>query len=260
MSSYYRILIGGLDPLVSTFLTASGITNATYSNALDTLVKDLRANNFLTKIKCWHIYYGNLTKSKFNIINPIDSDANYRLNYFGTDTINDNGYNLSGTNSYANTHFIPLGFLSTDNCGITLISGTNNTPVKSDSFEIGGFVRLYLAIRNVNRFFGSAGRNPANTANFDARGIFTSTRATPSTFSNIKNGVVQVITSNPTASFVNEKITVGNIIISGTVYANGYSNQRIQQTLIHEGFTDAETATLHTLLSTFENSLGRKTW
>jgi len=52
-----------------------------------------------------------------------------------------------------------------------------------------------------------------------------------------------------------------NFQIGRLSLANGqYSNQRMQFIAFHEGLSDAEVATLHTIIDTFENALGRKTW
>lgn len=53
---------------------------------------------------------------------------------------------------------------------------------------------------------------------------------------------------------------LGNMNNNSGAYGNGYSTKRIQTTVFHKGLTGIEITSLQTIISDFENSLGRKTW
>jgi len=114
MSRYYRSILnvqGGavpLDPDAEAFLLAASITDATITSAIDTLVKSLKADSIWTKMTALYPFVGGTASThKFNLKNPADSDAAFRLTFVGSPAHNSNGVTGNGTSQYARLHMTP---------------------------------------------------------------------------------------------------------------------------------------------------------
>ena len=93
------------DPNAQAFITAAGITDITQQNAINTLVVNLKVANIWNKFKAiYPMIGGTSTTHKFNLINPADSDAAFRLLFSGGWTHSSMGIKGNGTNTIANTN------------------------------------------------------------------------------------------------------------------------------------------------------------
>jgi hypothetical protein len=86
------------------FITAAGITNPTQQSAINTLVLGLKADSIWTKMNALYPFVGGTaTSHKYNLKDPRDLDAAYRLAFFGGMTHNANGIQGDGGSGYADT-------------------------------------------------------------------------------------------------------------------------------------------------------------
>jgi hypothetical protein len=91
------------DPDAQAFITAAGISNATQQSAINTLVLDLKAYSLWTKMTAIYPFVGGTaTTHKFNLKDPRDVDAAYRIIFNGGWTHDSNGIQGAG-NGYADT-------------------------------------------------------------------------------------------------------------------------------------------------------------
>jgi hypothetical protein len=123
-----------LDPDAVAFLTAAGITDSTIEGAINTLVVDMKDAGIWTKMKAVYPFVGSTASThKWNLINPLDTDAAFRLVFNGGWTHSSTGALPNGTNAYANTYLNALNELqqfshhhsfyhNTDNVGTSLRS------------------------------------------------------------------------------------------------------------------------------------------
>lgn len=245
--------------------------NLSYFTAINTLFTSLKSNSLYTKIHAMYLFLGTTsTQHKWNAKNPVDTNASFRLVFSGSGTFSNNGYQLNGTNAYANTFLSPSVTQSINNAGITVVVGTNNTPAADNAVEIGSQKTSPFETFAIRRRNGS-GRNqlisnlrlinPSSTVggDTDARGITTAVLQSNTSSKLFLNGsVVSTITTANSGSMPAVNYFIGALSFTGSPFY--YSNQRIQTTMIHEGFSDAEVGTLYTIIDTFENAVGRKTW
>ena len=246
------------------YINASG--NMAYETAIVNLFSSLKSNNLYNKIQAFYPFLGTTAaQHKWNAKNPLDTNLAFRLTFFGTGTFSNLGYQCNGTNAYANTYFNSRTNQSINNNGMTLVSGTNN--VKNDSIEIGcytggndyNFLNVKRYTSNGERGFISAGIGVSQTGVFEARGIFTGSKTTQNNAKLYRNGTtIATTTTGNIGTLCNLNNYIGVLNNNGSPYA--YSPQRIQFTAIHEGLSDAEASTLHTIIDTFETAIGRKTW
>ena len=116
------------------FLTAAGITDGTQAVAINTLVIDLKAPGVWTKIKALYPFVGGTaTSHKFNLKDPRDLDAAYRLVFSGGWVHSSTGALPNGTTGYANTFLNPFNNLSIDSTHMSYYSRINNN---RDSYDM----------------------------------------------------------------------------------------------------------------------------
>ena len=173
-----------VDPDAQAFLTAAAITDPTITSAIDTLVGQLKADSIWTKMKAIYPFVGGAAAShKFNLKDPRDLDAAFRLVFNGGITHDANGITGNGTNGYADTKIV-LNTLSRDDNSGGIYSRTDadggtdfgmfNTP-NEGSFQ--------LASKSTNLWYTRNGAVSLNsTSNTDSRGFFQMTRRNSSNY------------------------------------------------------------------------------
>jgi hypothetical protein len=90
------------DPNALAFIAATGITDNTQKSAINSLVLSLKGYSIWDKLNVIYPFVGGTaTTHKFNLKDPRDLDAAYRLSFSGGWTHNSNGITGNGTNAYA---------------------------------------------------------------------------------------------------------------------------------------------------------------
>lgn len=121
--------VSGLDSDASAFITAAGLTDATQKDAINTLVKDMKASGLWSKMKAvYPMVGGTATSMKFNLKDPRDLDAAFRLTWSGGWTYSSNGATPNGTNAYADTYLIPNTNLTFNSVSLSFYSRNDFTP------------------------------------------------------------------------------------------------------------------------------------
>lgn len=98
------------------FITAAGISDATQQVAINTLVVGLKANSlWTTKMDAiWPLVGGTASTHKWNLVNPVDTDAAHRLTFTGGLTHSSTGILPNGTSGFADMKY-PLSVYATNN-------------------------------------------------------------------------------------------------------------------------------------------------
>ena len=90
------------------FIDSSGITDTIQKRAINTLVVQLKDSSLWSKMICvYPLVGGTASTTKWNLKDPRDLDAAYRITFSGGWTFSNNGANPNGINSVANSHFNP---------------------------------------------------------------------------------------------------------------------------------------------------------
>lgn len=129
------MMAGGisLDPDAQAFLNAAGITDATITTAIDTLVIQLKSIGVWAKLKAVYPFVGGTaTTHKFNLKNPADTNAAFRLLFSGGWTHSANGIQGNGTNTFANTFYVPNTECDSQNNSIAMYIRNNVNEQKYD--------------------------------------------------------------------------------------------------------------------------------
>ncbi len=98
----YKVSAPAVDTDAQAFITATGITDTAQKTAIDTLVKALKNHSLWSKLYAIYPFVGGSAAThKFNLKDPRDLDAAYRLSFNGTWTHASTGAKPSS--GYANT-------------------------------------------------------------------------------------------------------------------------------------------------------------
>jgi hypothetical protein len=253
---------GGLDPNAEAFLTATGITDETITDAINNLVLDLKAENLWTEMQAIYPFVGGTaTTHKYNLVNPLDTDAAFRLGFNGGWTHDSNGITGNATNTYATT-WMDLQALGTspNNCHFSMY--VRNIPTARNGTDLG-----------VNNGTSYAFFNPRNGSNLAQITLNTNSAGSTQSFTGSsgffgasrQSSATQVMTINTTQySFSKASVsTTGNTrdIFIGAYNNNGtaafFQNRNYALCTLGFGLSDAEMDTLAGINETFQTALGR---
>jgi len=245
------------------FITAANITNTTQQSAIDTLVKSLKSANIWTKMKAIYPFVGGTaTTHKFNLKDPRDLNAAFRLTFYGGGTHSSNGYQLNGLNSWGDTNLVPSSALSSNNnVSLGFYSRTNRVgAVKAtigtySSSQISSLL-IYPRYTDNKAYFGLSDDSNGNTPSVTSTlGFFQGARNNSSTqsLSNI-NGTNYSFTYAskplPTTTFY-----VGSINILPATYVD---TLQLAFAYVGDNLSATDLSNYYTAVQTFQTTLGRQ--
>ena len=115
-------------------------TNTIFQDIIDDMFIGFKTQGLYAKTPAFYPFLGTTqAQHKWNAKNPLDTNAAFRLQFFGGGTHSNLGYQCNGTNAYANTFLVPSAVQNINSNGLTLVCGTNNVVAGVESEEIGAF-------------------------------------------------------------------------------------------------------------------------
>lgn len=248
-----------IDPDCAAFLTATGITDPTISGAVCTLVTSMKANG--TWAKCSAIYPmvgGTATTHKFNLKNPADTNAAFRLSFVGGWTHSANGALPNGTNAYADTFLIPSVSLSLNSIHGSVYSRTNTDAVSvlfGSSFATSTRdFNIFPRLSNLSYFRVNSSNDAGVSTGSDSRGWFCANRISSTQTRNYRNSTQYILN---TSSIATANLSILLSANNDSTFRN-YSNRQIAFSTFGSGLTDGEAAALYSSIQTFQTTLGRQ--
>jgi hypothetical protein len=235
------------------FFDSSGITDSTQKFAINKFVMQLKDSSLWTNLEAiYPMVGGTENTTKWNLRDPGNSDAAYRLTFTGTPVYATTGVTFPTTFDYADSHLSDSS-LSYNNNSISYYSRTQNTV---DGYDMGcvdnaspyNELAIYHS-SDASNWFGyyAYGTVPAST-----KGLFMLS-ATSSDVKRYENAVVTNSKgSAPTTGFTNLPILIGTV---SRAYAGG--QRECALATIGNGFTDAQALTFYNIVQNFETILGR---
>jgi len=245
---------GGIDPDAQAFITAAGITDPTQQSAINQLVVDLKGYSLWTKGKAWYPFVGNTsTTMKWNLKDPRDLDAAFRIQFIGGGTWSSTGYTPNGTNGYADTKLVAQGTLGLNSTSFGVYSRTN---VDRNAPSIGNVTgaasaECSLWLRSSNTAYLRVNNSTnASQASTDSRGLFIANRVN-STQINLQIRGTQYTYSNNSNSLYTNAFQIGG------VNPNFFDNKEIAFAFIGDGLTSQNMTDLNTAVVAFQTALSR---
>lgn len=253
-----------VDTDAQAFITAAGITDTTQVSAINTLVTSLKGYGIWSKMKAIYPFVGGTaTTHKFNLKNPADTNAAFRLGFYGGMTHNSNGVSFGGANGGAFTYFNPFTNQAKNDLHLSVYARTRPTRYgvandinPSTSYVAAGWTTLRATSNSsgYNEYFGTSD-TAAGTAglattevgfSLGSRTSATAIKYYKNTTSASGNG------ASHTADFLNAELT-----LNGSSW-NYYSAANYAFASLGNGLTDAEAANFYTAVQAFQTTLGRQ--
>jgi hypothetical protein len=207
-----------------------------------------------------------LDQMKFNLRNPADTDAAFRLVYSGSWNGGYSGVKPDGTTAYADTKLIPSSSLTNNNTHISIYSRTDNL---LNQIEIGSWPssgnRLLMTLR-----YSSSGNFEAeqykeftsrvSASNSNSTGLYISSRTNNTTHKSYKNNIQFGSTNSGdpgSTTNINTSIWIGAV---NTSIFRGYSTKEFGFSTIGDGLTDYQAKALYWIVQKFQTTLGRQVY
>jgi hypothetical protein len=240
------------------FATATGITDTTILNALNTFDAGLISNGLDTKLKALYPFVGGTsTTHKYNFMDARDLNAAFRLTFNGGWVHSSNGIQGNTINTFANTYFIPSVQLTLTSGHYSIYSRTN---ILQESIDLGvlssnGSVHQILSRYQGNQVYSYASTNTGSTtANDNSLGHYITNRNSSTNTTGYKNGT-KTVNAAQTAGLPTEVVFIGarNQGGSGVIP----TSRQYAFASMGNGLTDTEASTLYTLTQALQTTLGR---
>jgi hypothetical protein len=240
------------------FITAAGITDGTQQSAVNQLVLDLKSANIWTKIKAiYPIVGGSASTHKWNLKDPRDLDAAFRLNFSLGWTHASTG--ITPINAFANTFLNPTAQSFGQNEGsYGLYSRTSraaNNGLQHGTFETGKYSLLiiYGTGNVINNFHNST--TQTSIANANSQGFFQMSRTSSTNTFHSKNNTVT------TVSLTSTGIPNLNFYFGARNTTTGATNyDSVELSLMYiakDGLSSSELVLMNTLVTAYQTTLGR---
>ena len=260
-----------VDPDAQAFITAASITDPTQQSAINTLVVDLKGYNIWTKMKALYPFVGGTAaQHKWNLKDPRDLDAAFRLTFHGGGNWDSNGYTPNGTNAYANTYLAPSAQQSLTSGHFSLYSRTlgasstvyGGNGVRDQITALGSQLSLRRGIdslRYAAMWDEGTGGIAGGGAETDARGFYLSSRTANNSLKFYKNNsTIASNTATQTATSLSiYSYFLGAINQSNVALTDSYDNKQLAFASIGDGLTDTDVTNLNTRVTTFQTALNR---
>jgi hypothetical protein len=237
------------------FLSAAAITDPTITSAICTLVTSMKANGTWAKMNAiYPMVGGTATTHKFNLKNPLDTNAAFRLTFTGGWTHSVNGALPNGTNAYANTFLIPSVNLSLNSHSFGMYSRTNDV---SGTKLYGSFSSSFLHhnLTGANFNSGVVANGILYTAN-PSTGFLMASRTSNTLFQAYRAGVSLGTNTVAIAALPNVNFYLGARNASGT--AQTFLTHQYAFAFLGSGLNTTEAAALYTSVQAFNTTLSRQ--
>lgn len=203
---------------------------------------------------------------KYNLVNPVDSDAAFRLVFNGGWTHSSNGATPNGTNGYADTKLVPSSVLTLNSTHLSFYSRTSG--IVNGQRDIGVFVNgsdpcmslgTNTGVQLSDSYNFITNRISASIAN--ALGFVNGSRISSTSHKLFKSGA-QIGATDTFANVItlpNRNVYLGAVNTTpDPTLVSGYSTKQNAFTSIGDGLTDTEAANLYTRVQAFQTSLSRQ--
>ncbi len=259
--------LGGFDADALAFITAAAITNGTQKNAINYLVKGLKANSLWTPMKCIYPFIGGTaTTHKYNLKNT----ATFQITFNGTVTHNSNGITPNGTTGYGNTFYIPssnltlnsesYGLYSRDSAALGVAGTATDMGCNGSTATVRHLLNIRAATGTVDYTNVQLNdvANGISTTTTDGSGLHIASRTSSTNLMRIRNG--SILASNTTANTGSldtlHPMYIGCRNSNGT--AAGFVARNFAFAFMASGLTAAQTLVLYNIIQQYQTILGRQ--
>jgi len=233
------------------FAIATGITDTTILNALNTFDAGLISNGLDTKMKALYPFVGgSATTHKYNFMDARDVDAAFRLIFYGGGVHSSTGYQPNGYNAYANTFLSPSALVQNNNA----FGFYSRTEVNAEYYDMGAYTyglgNVILARLNGNFYGLNCDGSYDPSPNSSSLGLMISSRTALNVKKGYRNNIEVQNSSTLSTGATSNYFYIGGIGIA-------YSARQIAFSFISSGLNATEVGILYTLTQAMQTSLSR---
>jgi len=257
-------VFGGFDPDAQAFITAAGITDNTQKSAINTLVVDMKGFGIWTKMKAIYPFVGGTaTTHKFNLKNPLDTNAAFRLVFNGGMTHSSNGILFGGTNGYCDTKLnMSTNYAVNDSTHISFynrISAGASFSAEMGVFDGSIVIQLYVRRSDFsNQTFYNVNTGSGLTFVDSNGAAFYIANRSGTTMNGFRNLVKTVTQTSAAGTRPSLNMFIGNLNVNGFPNPGLYSSRQCAFASIGDGLTDTEAGNFYLAVQAFNTSLSRQ--
>ena len=253
----------GVDADAQAFITATGITDTSQKSAINTLVLNLKSYGIWSKTKAiYPMVGGTATTHKYNLKDPRDLDAAFRLQFNGGWTHSSGGALPNGT-AYADTFLNALTTLTNNNYHLGHYSRTQKTTGGEVDMGTGEFATIKMIA--IDQYYAGAGKafaagdytsNLMLNADTNTLGMMVGNRSSQTSAKIFMNAVQKgsTLTTSNSNILPNGKIFIGALNATPIEY----STKQCAFASIGDGLTDTEVSNFYTAVQAFNTTLARQ--
>jgi len=244
-------------------LEAAQIYNTNQQRAIVNLVRSLKRVGLWSKMKAIYPFVGGTASShKWNLKDPRDVDAAFRLSFQGGWTHSANGADPNGTNGYADT-YLANNILAQNSTHCSYYSREAAQGLFIDigarNFDVSPFPASFMFVQFTDSKLYGAVNQPNNVTGFsgtttNSQGLFTATRRSSTDVEYYRNDVT---IGNQSISSVAPTDRVFYIGAVNEGVPNYYTNRQIAFATIGDGLTDTDATNLYNIVDLYQKRLGR---
>jgi len=246
-----------LDVDVEAFLTATGITDNTQKQALNTFVTTVKTCGVWAKMKAIYPFIGGSAFThKFNLKDPRDLDVAYRLQFINGWTHSSTGALPNGVDAYADTKLVPLSvFTNLNDVGVSNYQVNSFSGYQEGCYDSVGRFLYGASTTNIDVRLNADTSTPFTVGySSDGKGLFTVTKQSSTLLELYRNGSLATSVNRGTSS-VNASVMMGARNNSGT--PNGFFSVEKRFTAFHTGLTSSEASCFYSAVNAMQVTLGR---
>lgn len=249
-------LASGSDRDAGAFLEAATIYDSRQQRAIYELVRLLKQYGIWSKMKAIYPFVGGTaTTHKWNLKDPQDTDAAFRLTFNGGWTHSSTGALPNGSNGYADTFLKPATSLSLNSTHGSVYSRTNTNTLapllSGQDFAGSGLFNIWPRYSASNDIYMRVNSVPTATlgTTTSSSAYYIGNRNASSGTANFRNTTkyAQTQTSG----------TIDNNSVYLSRQSSAYSDREIAFATIGDGLTDTEAANLYYAVQRYQQILGR---
>lgn len=225
------------------YITAVGIIDDAHKTAINTFVLGLKANSLWAKVKALYPMYGSTAEEmKWNLMNPLNTDAAFRLTYTNNPTFTSKGMKcVLASGAFANTYFNPsLNYADALNVGMFVYI--------SDHYLSAILADIGVEI-NPRRFLLGAGYTNALTSSYISTSpvIYGNSLGTSMGLTYVRKTGVGLAGATHWKNGIDKRdqnYPTGTTLPNGNAYLGGYNDDGVNygannRTISCAGFTEA---------------------
>lgn len=265
------------DAASTSFFTATGITDATIKLAINELVYRLKYYGLWTKIKaCYPLVGGTATTHMYNLKDPQNTNAAFRLSFSGGWTHNSNGAESNAANAYADTfvnastaitnfatsHHMVIYSRTAQPTNNAWAMGVGNTATGNPLWGIGYRPSPYGDVSQILLYDAGNATSPSITGRglasiSDRTGAFIASTTSASNhiaYHRAHRVISNTQTATGTATNGNIWISALNPAAGGNIFYNGLQFAFVS---IGDALTDSDCVNFRRIIDAFQTTLGR---